>query len=104
MRSTRLVLMPAASLMVRFCTVARMCSPIRERYINTHTRKVSSKVSPITKTPLIGMSMLEVGLNEPISQFGKVGVTSRAPKIERKDCCRTRLRPQVASSVSSGRL
>ena len=31
MRSTRLVLMPTARLITRFCTVARTCKPQRER-------------------------------------------------------------------------
>ncbi len=57
----------------------------------------------MTNTPLIGMSIVSVGLNEPISHSGSVGVTSRAPKMDRKACCMIRLRPQVASSVSSGR-
>src|ERR1022692_337857 len=103
-RSTSLVLMPTAPLMVRFCTVARMCRPMRERNMKSHTQKVSSNVSPITNTPLIGISMLGVGLKEPINHSGSVGVTSRAPKVERNACCMMRLKPQVASSVSSGRL
>ena len=47
--------------------------------------------------------MVSVGLSEPISQSGKVALTSLAPKMERKICCMIRLRPQVASKVSSGR-
>ena len=48
--------------------------------------------------------MVSVALSEPISQSGSSALTSLAPKVERKTCCMIRLKPQVASSVSSGRL
>src|SRR5687768_4614785 len=51
----------------------------------------------------MGISMVGVGLREPISQSGSVALTSRGPKVERNACCITRLRPQVASKVSNGR-
>jgi len=43
---------------------------------------VSASVKPITKRPLMGMSMLGVGLTEPISHRRHTCLTSRAPKVE----------------------
>ena len=54
--------------------------------------------------PLRGISMASVKFTEPINQAGGSALTSRAPNTERKVCCITRDRPQVASKVSSGRL
>ncbi|MCY1562171.1 hypothetical protein D9M68_995280 [compost metagenome] len=65
---------------------------------------VSSRVRAIMNRPLRGISMDSVKLNEPISHSGGVALTTRAPNTERKVCCITRDSPQVASSVSSGRL
>jgi len=90
--------------MTRFCTVALMRNPARVLKVKNRTSAVMNNVSPITNTPLIGISIVSVGLNEPISQSGSVGVTSRAPNVDRKVCCMMRLNPHVASSVSSGRL
>ena len=81
-----------------------MRRPARVLNVKKSTPAVMKSVRPITNTPLIGMSMDAVGLKEPINQSGNVGVTSRAPKVERKVCCMIRLKPQVARSVSSGRL
>ena len=58
----------------------------------------------MTMMPLIGMSIESVAAIEPIIQSGRSTPTSRAPNTERKICCMIRLRPQVASSVSNGRL
>ncbi len=51
------VSMPTASLMVRFATTARTCSPQRERYIKIATTAVMTNVSPITNSPLIWTSI-----------------------------------------------
>ena len=64
---------------------------------------VSTMVSAMTNNPFNGISMAAVGAQEPINQSGSVALTSLAPKVERNACCMPRLKPQVASSVSSGR-
>lgn len=93
-----------APAMIRLLTTARPCTPQRERNIRGATMAVMIGVSVITNRPLICASIASVSWSEPIIQSGKDTPTSRAPKIERQACCRMRLRPQVASSVSSGRL
>ena len=52
---------------------------------------------------LNGSTRLLITSTPPESQPGSRPATFCAPKIERTACCRTRLMPQVASSVSSGR-
>ncbi len=103
-RSTCLVLIPTAPLITRFCVVARTFNPQLERYISKNTPRVTNAVRPNTNMPLIGINIVSVGIQDPINQSGKAGLTSRAPKIERNDCCIIRLSPQVASKVSRGRL
>ena len=61
-------------------------------------------VSPIVSRPLIGIWMLSVACTAPIIQGGNSTPTSRAPKIVRRHCCMISDSPQVASSVSKGRL
>ena len=51
----------------------------------------------------MGIWMLSDRFAAPIIQSGWSTPTSRAPNTERYACCRMRLSPQVASSVSSGR-
>ena len=103
-RSVRRVLMPVALAMGRLATVARTRRPQRERYSANSRPAVTTSVSAITNMPLIGMSSPSAGAQEPISQSGSVGLTSFGPIAVRNTCCIARLRPQVASSVSSGRL
>ncbi|MNU97611.1 hypothetical protein D3C71_876930 [compost metagenome] len=57
----------------------------------------------MTNSPLMGMSTPSSGCQDPISQSGSVGLTSRGPNSERSVCCSTSDKPQVASSVSRGR-
>ena len=65
---------------------------------------MSTAVTTITMRPLIGMSIESVGFSEPMSQSGRTALTSFAPNTDLKICCMIRLKPQVASRVSSGRL
>ncbi len=103
-RSVWLVLMPMALAICRFATVARTRRPQRLRYRASITAPVTKAVSASTNRPLIGMSRPGCGAQEPSSQSGSVGLTSFGPMPVRNICWIPRLRPQVASSVSSGRL
>ncbi|MNY36377.1 hypothetical protein D3C86_1708610 [compost metagenome] len=103
-RSVWRVLMPAALAIGRFSVVARTRSPQRDRYSASQTRPATQSVSAITNRPLMGMSSPGAGDQEPISQSGRVGLTSLGPKMERKACCMPSDSPQVASRVSRGRL
>src|SRR5487761_2802702 len=94
-RSMFLVLMPTAPAMTRFCVVACTFIPQLVRNRNSTTAPVTRIDMTITKMPLSGISMSGVGFHEPISQSGRVALTSRAPKAERNSCCMMRLSPQV---------
>ncbi|MNL46098.1 hypothetical protein D3C87_1687830 [compost metagenome] len=85
-RSTRFVSMPTAPLMARFCTVARTCRPQVERNNAKSSPPVSRMLMDMTNRPLMGMSTPSSGCQEPISQSGSVGLTSRGPNSERSVC------------------
>ncbi len=103
-RSVFLVSMPMALAITRLLTVARTRRPQRLLCSAISTPAVTAMVSASTNRPLMGMSSPSAGAHEPISQSGRVGLTSLGPMKVRKHCCSARLTPQVASSVSSGRL
>ena len=101
--SMRAVAMPMAEAIGRFCATARILkaelaapqdrasapSTIRQKAMIASRFQVTMK-PPVTAKP-------------PVIQPGLITSLFGAPKIERTACCSTRLMPQVASSVSSGR-
>ena len=89
--------------MRRFCVTPRTNRPSRVRAISSATPPSTSAAKAMIAIRLYGSTRLLITSTPPDSHVGFSTGTFCAPKIERTACCSTRLMPQVASSVSSGR-
>ena len=102
MASTQGVRMPMEAAIRRFCVTARTLSPRLVRF----SRSRSARKTPSANSTMAMRFHVSVTPATPIEPCSQSGVeTSRfvGPKAVRTACCRMRLTPQVASSVSSGR-
>ena len=89
--------------MRRFCVTPRTNRPSRVRAISSATPASTSTAKAMMAMRLKGSVRLLISATPPDSQAGFSTGTFCAPNSVRTACIRTRLMPQVASSVSSGR-
>ncbi len=101
--STRPVFTPRHAAMSRFCVTPRTNRPNRVRLSRNQTKPRTNTAKPMIVMRLHGSTTLERICRPPDMNAGFSTCTFCAPKIVRTAWMRTRLIPQVASSVSSGR-
>ena len=94
---------PSALAIARFCVTARTKRPSRVRVSSTHTSSSTPPANATMTIRLHGSTTLVMISTPPDIHAGFSTCTFCAPKIVRTAWIRMRLRPHVASSVSSGR-
>ncbi|MCY1362503.1 hypothetical protein D9M69_492230 [compost metagenome] len=87
----------------RFCVTPRTNRPSRVRVISNVTPISTAAAKPMMTMRFQGRFRLPSRVMPPLIQLGFSTPTFCAPKRLRTACMSTRLMPQVASSVSSGR-
>ena len=94
---------PSALAISRFCETALSFRP-KNVYLSTHisTRNINRQKIKIT-TRLIASDNAGSNCHKPVNQEGLLTGTFCGEIKVRTVCCRIRLMPKVASSVSSGR-
>ena len=101
--STLGVRTPSALAICRFCVTARTKSPRRVRVSRMYTSSSTNAANAMMTMRLYGSTTLVMISMPPDIHAGFSTWTFCAPKIVRTAWIRIRLRPHVASSVSSGR-
>jgi hypothetical protein len=99
----RAVFTPMQAAMGRFCVTPRTKRPRRVRLINSATSSSTATAKAMISRRFQGSVRLPMTTTLPDIQLGFSTPTFCAPNRLRTLCMSTRLRPQVASSVSSGR-
>ena len=103
MASTHSLGTPIARAMARFCDTALMCSPRRVRVITMNRAAKTSIVKRTMDSRLTVIASASLIWSVPLIQAGVSTDRLFAEKIDRTSCCNTRLTPNVARRVSSGR-
>ena len=99
----RAVLTPMQDAIGRFCVTPRTNRPRRVLPISSATASSTAKAKPMMMIRFQGRVRLPSSVMPPLIQDGFSTPTFCAPNRLRTPCISTRLMPQVASRVSSGR-
>ncbi|MCY1435567.1 hypothetical protein D9M71_516660 [compost metagenome] len=101
--STRPVGTPQQAAMLRFCVTARTFRPRRVRFSSSQVSTSTQRAKPMMTMRFHGSTRLGSTWMPPDSHAGLATSTFCAPNSTRTSWISTRLMPQVASRVSSGR-
>ena len=94
--------MPIERCHVRFCVTARICRPKAVQPQSLRSDPEDGEAKTTIHEAVVGDGQPPIS-NAPDIQAGLSTTLLVGPKIVRTACCRISDRPQVASSVSSGR-